>query len=128
MLRFTLVYDSGCGSCTRFRNAVGFHDAGCNIRFHGLEEADRSGVLENVPPGMRHRSFHLVSPSGTVWSGDAALPHLMAALPGGRPFSVAVLTVPPLSWATVFLYHVLSRLHDSGACSYVSSKDPGHPI
>jgi hypothetical protein len=84
----------------------------------GLDEADRSGLLEQVPLARRHRSFHLVAPSGRIWSGAEALPKLIGILPGGKVPSVAISKVPPLTSATGFVYGVFSRRHDSGACGY----------
>ena len=116
-MRYLLVYDDGCGPCTRFRDAVDLLDAARRLDYAGLEEADRSGRLDPVPPSRRHRSFHLVSPRGQVWSGASALPPLAALLPGGRATSSA-LRVPPVFSAAAFVYATFSRLHDSGSCAY----------
>ena len=115
---YALVYDTGCGPCTTFKDAVALLDAGRRMRYVGLRDADRLGFLDPVDPARRHRSFHLVSPEGEVWSGADALPRLLALLPGGRPVSWAISNSPPLSSATRFVYAVFSRLHDSGACGY----------
>jgi predicted DCC family thiol-disulfide oxidoreductase YuxK len=118
MMEDTLVYDSDCGPCTNFRKAVGFLDAAHRMRFIGLEEADRTRILERVEPSRRHKSFHLVSRSGEVQSGAAALPQLVALIPGGRIPSFLIGWNPFAYRATVFVYSVFSRLHDSRSRSY----------
>ncbi|MDG6982803.1 MAG: DUF393 domain-containing protein [Nitrososphaerota archaeon] len=117
-MRWTLVYDSDCGPCTRFRNAVGALDARKEISYVGLDGADRSGILDGISPSRRHRSFHLVAPDGTVWSGAEALAPLSGLLPGGIPLSVMIARSPLVSRCAAFVYGVFSRLHDTGACSY----------
>ena len=125
---FTLVYDTWCGPCTRFRNVVGFLDAKKNLRYVGLKEADLSGILDRVPWARRHRSFHLVSPSGNVLSGADALPELLSLLPAGKVPSMA-LESPMVLGLAAFAYSVLSRLHDSGSCGFEahSRQSPMHP-
>ena len=116
-LSFTLVFDSGCGPCTRFRNAVKFLDTRRRMEYLGLDEADREGILDAVDPGRRHRSFHLVSPGGRVWSGSDALPQLAALLPGGFLPSRALAACPPVHRSAAFVYGVFSSLHDSASCA-----------
>ena len=117
-MRHVLAYDSGCGPCTRFRNVVEFLDAKHRMRYVGLAEADRGGVLDAVDPGRRHRSFHLISPAGKVWSGPSAFPELASLLPGGLLLSRALATCPPLFSFAALVYGAFSRLHDSGSCGY----------
>ena len=119
-MEYTLVYDSDCGPCTRFRDVVGFLDAGHRMRFVGLDVADRSGILERVEPSRRHRSFHLVSGSREVLSGAAALPRLVGLIPGGRPLSFVIGRNPLAYRLTAFVYSTFSRLHDMGSCAYQS--------
>lgn len=121
-MKYSLVYDSDCGPCTRFRRAVELLDARKRMRCVPLEEADRRGMLDSLSPLRRRRSFHLVSPSGVVWSGAQALAPLSALLPGGRPVSAAMLMCPPVASLASFVYTAFSRLHDSGSCGYT----PGH--
>jgi predicted DCC family thiol-disulfide oxidoreductase YuxK len=114
---YVLAYDSDCGPCTRFKRGVEFLDARRRISYLGLEEADRSGFLASIPPARRHRSFHLISTGGSVWSGAEALPPLASILPGGAGLSF-VLERNPLAFdCASFVYGVFSRLHESGSCN-----------
>lgn len=115
---YVLAYDADCGPCTRFRRVVGFLDAGRRISFISLTQADRDGVLDQVPAVMRHRSFHLAIPGGRVLSGAEAIPPLVRVLPAGRVVSRAMATAPGVPRTVRFVYGVFSRLHDSGACTY----------
>jgi predicted DCC family thiol-disulfide oxidoreductase YuxK len=115
---YTLVYDSDCGPCTRFKRAVAFLDTGNRLSFVGLDAADSSGLLAPIPPARRSRSFHLISPSGRVWSGAEALPPLASLLPGGAGLSFVMGRSTLAFSCASFVYGVFSRLHDVGSCSY----------
>ncbi len=120
-MKFTLVYDSDCGPCTRFSRAVLLLDGGRRVSRMGLAEADESGILASVPPPRRHRSFHLAAPDGEVWSGPAALPTLVGLLPGGWLPSEIMARNGLAYKLGSFVYSVFSRLHDAGSCSYPTS-------
>jgi predicted DCC family thiol-disulfide oxidoreductase YuxK len=120
---FVLLYDADCGPCTRFKNSVKFLDASRRIESIPLTEGDRKGLLERVPPSLRHRSFHLVSPDGAVLSGAKALPQLLALLPAGRIASRLIVGAPGGVSTMAFVYTVFSRLHSTGSCSYVPGKE-----
>ena len=116
-MRHTLAYGSDCGPCTRFRNAVEFLDARKAIRYVGLDEAEREGILDRMPLERRRRSFHLVSGDGRWYSGSEALAPLLALLPGGSTFAFVMSRSSPISRCAAFLYGVFSRLHDAGSCA-----------
>ena len=116
-MRYTLAYDSDCGPCTRFRNAIAFIDGGRRLRYVSLERADSMGLLDAVEPGLRFASFHLVSPTGKVWSGAAALPVLASLLPGGSVPSFIMRRNRFAFRGTESVYSVLSRLHGTGTCT-----------
>jgi predicted DCC family thiol-disulfide oxidoreductase YuxK len=117
---YILIYDSDCGPCTRFKRAVAFLDTRNRISFIGLDAADSSGLLAPIPQARRHRSFHLISPSGRVWSGAEALSPLTSLLPGGAGLSFVMGRNPLAFNCASFVYGVFSRLHDVGSCSYAS--------
>lgn len=116
MKGYTLAYDADCGPCIRFRRVVGFLDAGRTISFVSLALADRTGVLDGIPPRLRRRSFHLVIPGGEILSGAEAIPALTRILPAGRVTSRAMVAIPGGTRAAGFVYGVFSRMHDSGEC------------
>ncbi len=118
VLRYMLVYDGDCGPCTKFKRAIDFLDTRMKLDYLSLIEADEKGVLDSVSPNLRHRSFHLVSPEGTVLSGAKALPGLIGLLPTGRPISLFMVLAPGGLSAMSFVYSVFSRLHDTGSCRY----------
>lgn len=113
----TLVFDSDCGPCTRFRDVVAFLDPGHRIGYVGLSDAEAAGALSGIPKHLRRRSFHFLSAGGAAFSGSAALAPLAAQLPGGPLTSSAIGSNPVLSRVASFAYETLSRLHDAGSCS-----------
>lgn len=116
-MKFTLVFDSDCGRCTRFKNVVSILDTRGRMRYVGLSEADASGLLDAVPVDLRRRSFHLISPSGEVKSGPSAFPDLARLLPSGGLSARLLEQSVPVSWVCARIYLVLSWLHDARACS-----------
>lgn len=122
-MAYTLVYDSGCGSCMLFKDAVELLDAKRAMEYIGLVDAESSGRLDAVDPALRQRSFHLISPNGRVWSGAGALPGLAVFLPGGRILSRALSDCPPAFASASFVYAALSRRHDSGSCGHPKKRN-----
>ncbi len=119
-----LVYDAGCGPCTRFRQLVGFLDAKGRLAFVSLVDADSEGMLDDISPTRRHRSFHLIVPGGSVLSGAEALPALISLLPAGRLTVRLIVAVPGGLRALGVGYGVLSRLHDAGKCHHTPDFRP----
>ena len=121
-----VAYDSDCGACSRFRSVVGLLDYGRRLRFMDLKQADRVGLLDDVPRSERFASFHLVDTGGRTVSGAEALSSLARLFPGGRVFALVLGRKGMPSAMAAFAYGVLSRLHESGSCS-TSGKPSGGP-
>ena len=120
MLKTTLVYDAGCSPCTRFMRIIDFLDARGKLDFASLIDADAEGRLDSIPESRRHRSFHLILPHGEILSGAKAVPNLVSLLPLGRATSAIMVSAPFGTRSISFVYGVLSRLHDSGSCTFES--------
>lgn len=112
------MYDADCGPCTRFKRSIDLLDAHNRLDFMSLVEADDTGFLDSIPANLRHRSFHLISPTGSAYSAAKALPELVRLLPSGRLFYELMVRAPGGLRAVDFVYSVASRLHDSGSCGY----------
>lgn len=123
MRRATLVYDSDCGPCTTFKRAVCFLDSYGHLDFSSLISADSLGLLDDVPPNRRHRSFHVVYGDGTVRSGAEAISGLVRELPSGSLLSPFI-GAPLVSGSVKMLYSAFARRHDAGSCEY----KPGSPV
>jgi predicted DCC family thiol-disulfide oxidoreductase YuxK len=118
--RYFLAYDADCGSCTRFKGMVQWFDKYNHLEYISLINADDRGLLDSVPVGRRHKSFHLVSPEGRVTCGSDAIPSLVALLPLGSGLAVLIQKIPVAQSVVKFLYSTMSRLHETGSCSYKS--------
>lgn len=117
---FLLVYDADCGPCSRFKRMINFLDTHGRFRYNSLVRSDELGLLNSVPTAQRHRSFHLISPEGSVSSGALAIPTLLAQLPFGGIVSAMVSKAPGGMRLVKIVYSTFSRLHDSGSCNYQS--------
>jgi predicted DCC family thiol-disulfide oxidoreductase YuxK len=114
---FTLVYDSDCGPCTTFSEAVGFLDPRHRVRRLSIADAEGNGLLRDMSPELRGRSFHFILADGTAKSGAEALPDLAAQLPAGGLVSKALSSSSLLFGLAVYTYAALSRLHGAGSCA-----------
>lgn len=117
MRNFILVYDEDCGTCTWFKHAIQFLDPRRKITFVSHEGADKSGLLDGVAADHRYRSFHMISPDGSVYSASDGLAKTIQLLPAGTVISKAVASLPSGMKSLRFLYDAFSRLHERGRCS-----------
>src|SRR5579875_138134 len=92
--RYHLVYDADCTLCSRFKRVVDFLDKYEKLDYVSLREAEACGLLDSIPNGRRHSSFHLVSPKGKVTSGSQAIPELVRLLPSGTIVSFLISHFP----------------------------------
>lgn len=111
-----MAYDAECGPCTRFKELVRVLDRYHRIDFLSLTKADQLGKLDPIPQSLKYRSFHMISPTGNIWSGAEALPVMVRLLPLGKPMSKVFMTTPVGKRMTELLYTKFSKLHDSGSC------------
>jgi len=125
-----MAYDADCGPCTRFKQAIDFLDMHHRIEFISLVEADKRGLLEEVPLQRRFRSMHFISPDGEIWSSANALPTILRLLPFGGVVATLMTSVPGMMSLTRFVYSTFARLHDLGSCRYtpvaVRAHSPGY--
>jgi predicted DCC family thiol-disulfide oxidoreductase YuxK len=70
---YIIAYDVECIPSSRFKHIVDLLDIYEIIDFISLKEADKSGLLDQVPQSIRFKSFHLLNPSGDIKSGPDAL-------------------------------------------------------
>ena len=118
----TLVYDDRCGPCARMKDVVTFLDPHRGIRCLGIDEAEGEGLLSGVSPALRRRSFHFISPDGSVRSGAGALPELVGLLPAGWLPSKIMAMNPLIYKTTSLVYFILSRIHDAGSCKFTQDQ------
>ncbi len=116
--QYLLVYDAQCGLCTKFKRLVDLADRRDRIEYISLEDADRLGLMNSMDQDLAHRSFHLISPSGSITSAPAAIPELCELLPLGGVGCAFIKKVPKAQRVIDFVYTIFSRLHDRGACGY----------
>jgi len=115
-MSFSHLYDSDCGMCTTFKDAVAFLDRSHRIRSVTIDSAEDSGALEGIPRRLRRASFHLITPTGIVISGANAVPFLAGELPVGN-VSRRVLEVPPMARFVRSLYGAFVSIHNSSSCN-----------
>lgn len=92
----TVVYDRDCGFCRWSLGKLIAWDRSAVLDFVALQHARASELLAAVSPEDRMRSAHLVLPDGSVRSGGAAVPDLVALLPAGRSLAAAARRAPSL--------------------------------
>ena len=81
---WTVLYDADCGFCRWSLGIVLRADRRRLLRPVALQSSEATVLLGDLSPEERMASWHLISPSGGRRSAGAAIPALVALLPGGR--------------------------------------------
>jgi predicted DCC family thiol-disulfide oxidoreductase YuxK len=83
-----VLYDPDCGFCRVSLALLLRWDTGSRFRPVALGTDEADALLRGMPEETRMASWHLVE-AGSVKSGGAAFPPVLARLPGGRPLALA---------------------------------------
>jgi len=107
--RATLVYDTECGTCSRFAALVRRLDTRGSLTLISMHDA---GVEARLRPQLREaydRSFHLVNEAdGEVASGEEALRDLARLLPPVAPFFALVFKTPGVCRVPAAVYRAFA--------------------
>jgi predicted DCC family thiol-disulfide oxidoreductase YuxK len=90
----TVLYDEGCGFCTRVARRL---DGRGRIVSAPIGSPTGSSLLRDLPHPDRYASAHVVDANGRRWSGGAALPPLLRELPAGSLAAAACEAFPALT-------------------------------
>ena len=77
----TVLYDEGCGFCTAVAGWLERFGRGITVAPIGSPTGER--LLADLAPNERYAAVHVVDASGRRRSGGAAVPPVLARLPGG---------------------------------------------
>ena len=112
----TVLYDEGCGFCTRRRRSASRGRLASTMR--RSDPPLGSVLLRDLTPEERYAAVHVVDALGRRRSGGAALPPLARTLPGGRLLAAVFDAFPGLTDAA---YELVARNRrarlDAAACT-----------
>jgi len=94
MERAAILFDSDCGFCRWSLTRILAWDRHGRLRPVALQDPEADALLGSMDPERRMASWHLVTPTGRVYSGGAAFPPLLRLLPGGRPLAALTAAFP----------------------------------
>lgn len=94
MAEVTVLYDEGCGFCTRLATRLA---ESREIAAAPIGSPLGSLLLRDLSRAERYASVHVVDGIGRRRSAGAALPSLFRRLPGGRPVAAACDALPGLA-------------------------------
>jgi predicted DCC family thiol-disulfide oxidoreductase YuxK len=80
----TVLYDGDCGFCKCLMALVLAADRDARLAPAAIQSPVGERLLADLPEAERLASWHLVTPAGARSSGGAAIPTLLALLPGAR--------------------------------------------
>jgi predicted DCC family thiol-disulfide oxidoreductase YuxK len=103
MAGLTVLYDEGCGVCTRLGARAARRPG---IAAEPIGSAAGAVFLRDLAPEERYAAFHVVDPLGRRWSAGAALAPLLDELPGGAFFAGVCRALPVL---TERVYQLIAR-------------------
>src|SRR5215510_11577616 len=115
-MRATLVlFDEGCGICTRFAN----HLAASGVAVAPIGSRAGDHWLRDLSDADRYRAFHAIDEHGRRRTGPAAVPLVLAA--GGHPVVARFARSAPRLTAAAYTVvarrrGLLSRLTGAAAC------------
>jgi predicted DCC family thiol-disulfide oxidoreductase YuxK len=95
-LPWTVLYDNDCGFCRWSLGVILRADRHRRLRPVSLQSTEADTLLRDLTPEGRMASWHLISPTGERESAGAALPKLLALLPGGRLPAAGLARIPAL--------------------------------
>lgn len=96
-----VLYDDDCGFCRWAAERLRRWDRRGRLTFATIQGATGDRLLSDLSPAARLDSWHLATSDGRRWSAGAAVPPLLARLPGGRP----------LAWLSAFAPALTERLY-----------------
>jgi predicted DCC family thiol-disulfide oxidoreductase YuxK len=89
-----VLFDEDCGFCRWSADRLRAWDRAGRLAFRSIQAAERSGMLDALDPEARYASWHVITGDGRIWSGGAAVPPLMARLPGGQALAAVAEAFP----------------------------------
>lgn len=95
--RTTVLYDADCGFCRWSLAKLLARDAERRLRPLSLQDPEADRLLGPMEHGRKMRSWHLVTPDGTLRSGGAAVIAVLRLLPGGRFVAAPLAAFAPLT-------------------------------
>jgi predicted DCC family thiol-disulfide oxidoreductase YuxK len=81
--RWAVLYDADCGFCTWLLSVLLRWDQPGRLHPIALQRSEADDLLRKLTPAERMASWHLISPTGQLRSGGAAMSPLLRALPAG---------------------------------------------
>jgi predicted DCC family thiol-disulfide oxidoreductase YuxK len=121
-----VLYDEDCGFCRWSADRLLAWDRAGRFAFRSIQAAERAGKLDALDPEARYVSWHVITRDGRIWSGGAAVPPLMARLPGGRALAAVAEAFPD---GTDRLYRFVARHRDRFGAALgqrACAVDPSH--
>jgi predicted DCC family thiol-disulfide oxidoreductase YuxK len=92
-----VLYDADCGLCKWLLSALLRWDRAARLHPIALQRSEAAELLQELMPGDRMASWHLISPTGERRSGGAAVAPLLRVLPAGRLPAAGFTRVPRLT-------------------------------
>ena len=100
-----MLYDEACGMCTALAEWLARRTDG-DLAAAAIGSPTGDALLRDLTPGERYASVHVVDGTGRRFSGGAAMPAVLAALPHGRPAAWLARRLPG---ATALGYGLVAR-------------------
>ena len=99
-----VLYDEGCYLCVDL--AAWLARRGRTIRVIPIGSESGSRLLRDLAPTERYAAVHAIDRCGRRYTAGAALPMILAALPGGQPLARIAAALPSL---TARAYDIFAR-------------------
>jgi len=104
----TLIYDGECPLCRAARDWVAKRALPGRLEYLPCQADERAERFPGIPQSQCLEAMQLVTPEGTVYSGERALPELLSRLRGWR-WVAWTLRRPPMSWVSGPIYGFIAK-------------------
>lgn len=121
-----LVFDGDCAFCRKWVALLESWDRRKRLRFVPFQDAAEVARLPFVPRDALEKAMHLVSPDDAIFAGAAAMPPILALLPGGWLLK-RVFSVPGVPWLASRVYRVVARNRHQLGCGSSTCQLRGKP-
>jgi predicted DCC family thiol-disulfide oxidoreductase YuxK len=105
---WTLIYDGECAFCRWCVGLVARWDAHARVRPVAFQDRAALDGLPPIPQSALEAAMHLVSPSGEVRAGAAAMPAVLRLLPAVAPMAL-LFRVPGVPGLAAWTYAAVAR-------------------
>jgi len=109
---YHLIYDWNCELCVNLMKFIKTLDRANEIVFLPYDHVIARELAGNSSEENLAGNFHIVLPTGNLYSGDEAIPYVIGALPGGKIPKWLLQHIPGRRFFLKAFYRCIVKMRD----------------